>query len=112
MIRKSELDCDDPTKPEPAAEPGKRLVPRSCDCEKCVPMYTLADLLWRVCVDTGFRTDDVSFAGAIVMALAAAQGGDNRTQSEILLGDTGDFAGSYFDNIYDWLSSHRPPTLN
>jgi hypothetical protein len=29
------------------------------------------------------------------MALAAAQGGDNRTQSETLLGDTGDFAGSY-----------------
>jgi hypothetical protein len=34
-------------------------------------------------------------ARRLVMALAAAQGGDNRTQSETLLGDTGDFAGSY-----------------
>lgn len=112
MAPKSELHCDDPTKPKPAAEPGKRMVPRSCDCEKCVPMYTLADLLWRVCVDNGFRTHDVLLAGAILMALAAAQGCDNRAQSETLLEDTADFAGTYFDNIYDWLPSHRPPTLN
>jgi hypothetical protein len=112
MTPKSELHCDDPTKSEPAVKPGKRVVPRSCDCDMCVPMYTLADLLWRVCVDNGFRTDDVSFAGAIVTALAAARGCDNRGQSETLLGDTGDFAGTYFDNVYDWVSSHRPLTLN
>ncbi len=40
MTSKSELHCDDPTKSEPAAKPGKRVVPRSCDCDKCVPMYT------------------------------------------------------------------------